>query len=227
MTDDVPAADEAESEDELICRYLIAERIDASRPRLSVSEVALLRKASLLMASDATDDAKDLIELLRLAPKVCRAGARPEPRLQDICNPDAPWDLGALSNEMLLDLENAASVACGRGCALRSARMEAAVDLTIHLDGDAPVDVARVRAAVAAVLGDRVSTDVLYPSRVADLQAARGRCAVLEEEVERLKRQLAALPDKVVKLRTAACAAAAVAPPMAPHSHVGDHEGYR
>jgi hypothetical protein len=226
---DVPA-DEAESQDEVILRWLIAERVDATRPKLSVSEVALLRKASLLMASDATDDAKDLIELLRLAPKVCRAGARPEPRLQDICRPDVEWDLGALSNAQLLELENAASVACGRGSPVRSARMEALIGLTIHLDSDAPVDLPRVREAIITIFGSRLSVTDAFPDRVAELTAARARVAELEEELDRARRQLQAVPDNVVRLRTAASVAAAAsvvsAPPMPP-GHVGDHEGYR
>jgi hypothetical protein len=231
MTTDPVDDPEPEDEVDTILAHLVAERTDAQTPTLALHQIALLHKAAILMTSGTADDVKDLNTLLSLAPKILRPGARPTPTLAQACRSDAPWDLSRLSNQQLLDLEIIASVAQGRACPLPTARHEALLDLVVHLDGDGAVDVPRVRESITAVLGDRVSTDVLYPSRAAELQAARARCADLEEEVERLKRQLAAVPSNVVALRrdaaAAATAASAVAAVPAPHGFVGDHEGYR
>jgi hypothetical protein len=231
MTTDPVDDPEPEDEVDTILAHLVAERTDAQTPTLALHQIALLHKAAILMTSGTADDVKDLTTLLSLAPKVIRPGARPAPTLAQVCKPDRLWDLSLISHQQLHDLENICAVAQGRACPVPSPRLEALLDLALHLDGEGEVDVPRVRESIAVVLCDRVSTDVLYPSHVAELQAARARCADLEEEVERLKRQLAAVPSNVVALRrdaaAAATAASAVAAVPAPHGFVGDHEGYR
>jgi hypothetical protein len=190
----------------------------------------LLHKAAILMTSGTADDVKDLNTLLSLAPKVIRPGARPTPTLAQACRSDAPWDLARLSNQQLLDLETIAAVAQGRACPLPSPRHEALLDLLVHLDGEGDVDVPRVREAVAAVLGDRISIDVLFPDHREELAAERAKRIALEDDVRRLSRVVEdaslPLPDNVVELRTAAsaaAAAAAVSAPAAPRGFLGDH----
>jgi hypothetical protein len=233
---DVPITDDVENEADGILQWLKAERVDDARPRLSVADTALLRMAAHLLAIGDPAKAREVSDLLDRAPRVVRPGAAPAPRLQDVCKPDCEWDLSRLSNAQLLDLESICACAQGRSSPLRSPRHEALLDLVMHLDGDGAVDLVRVREAVMAIFGSRLSATDVFPDHVAELTAARARCADLEQEVERLRRQLAAVPSNVVALRrdaaaavTAASALAAVPAPhgFAPHSFVDDHEGYR
>jgi hypothetical protein len=227
MTDTEPDVTvEAEDEVDIILAHLIAERTDERTPRLAVHQVALLRMVALLLASGDTSRSRDITDLLEKAPSIVRAGARPAPRLQDICKADAERDITRLSNEQLAQLEVLDAVMAGRACPLPSPRMESALALAWYLDGAAEVDPAHVRDLVVSVFGSALSVDIVFPNHAVELPAERARCAELELEVERLRRQAAALPPNVVRLRRDASVAAAVAAteaPMMPSGFVGDY----
>jgi hypothetical protein len=229
MTDDVPATDEAEDDASTILSFLVAERTDSTKPNLSVADTALLHMAAQLLAAGDPTKARDVTELLDRSPKVIRPGAKPEPTLAQACKPDAPWNLSRLSNQQLLDLEVIASVAQGRACTLPSPRMEAILDLALHLDGAGEPDLNRVRQSLGVILAPKLTLDAVHPSHAAELSSERSRRVALEEDVRRLSRVVAEaslpLPANVVKLRTAA-AASAVSAPAVPHGFVDDYSGH-
>ncbi len=209
---------ETETEADVILAHLVAERTGPQQPKLAVHQLALLRKAALLMASDSASDARDLVALLEHAPSVVSPGRKPEPTLAQITTPEAPWDLERLSNEQVFALEDIAAVAQGRSCAIERPRLEAALALVAHLDGERP-EVARARELVADVLAPAFTLDDVHPSHAAALNEERARRAALEEEVKRLQRALERaaqpLPANVASL------AAARAEREAPIMHCG------
>jgi hypothetical protein len=229
-TDPVDDPEPEESEVDTILACLVAERVDAHTPTLAIHQIALLQKAAILMTSDTAGDVKDLIELLKLAPKILRPGARPTPTLAQACRPDAVWDLSGLSNQQLYDLELIAATAQSRACPLPSPRHEALLDLVVHLDADVEPDMDRVRESLGIILAPKLSLDVVQPSHAAELASERARRVALEEDVRRLARIVAdaslPLPANVVRLQRAASVASAVAavsaPPM-PTGFVGDY----
>jgi hypothetical protein len=228
---DVPAPTvEAEDEATTIYRYLEAERVDSTKPKLSVSERALLNMAATLLAAGDPSKAREVSDLLDRAPRVCRPGAAPEPRLADVCRADAERDITRLSNEQLAQLEVLDAVMAGRACAVASPGLEAALALASHVravsGGKAKRDEGGVKKLVEAILSPMYATDQLYPSRSAELIAAQERRIEVERELERLRAQLAETPGNVVRLRSSASAAqavSAVSPPAAPRGYLGDY----
>jgi hypothetical protein len=196
---------EDESESEIILSFLKAERTGPQKPVLAVHELALLRRVAHMLATDS-GDARDIASLLELAPRIISPGARPAPKLEAVCAPDAPWDLERLSTQQVLDLETISATAQGRACALPSKRMEATLALALHLDRDG-ADVIYIRDLMTDILGPALSLEALAPSHWDDVMAERRRVAALESEVERLKFEVsrleAKLPSNIVALDAA------------------------
>src|SRR5437868_724284 len=158
-----PTTTETEDEAGILYAHLLAERVDANTPELTVSQKALLHMAAQLMAIRDPAKAGVLTDLLERAPRVLRAGARPAPTLQDVCRADAPWDLTRLSHQQLTHLEEISATAQGRACPVASPRLEAGLALTAHLDADTDVDMPRVRGLLLEVLAPLTFEDV-HPS---------------------------------------------------------------
>jgi hypothetical protein len=124
---------EPESEADVLFAALCAERGGVAA--LSVTELAIARKAARALSGDA--DPKDVSGLLALLPPVVKreAVAAPEPTLDEVDADDREWDLSRLSDWQLELLGSIDAVARGAAEPFERRRTQAAADLVRLLDG--------------------------------------------------------------------------------------------
>jgi hypothetical protein len=210
-----PATEDYDEQTEIF-RWLCAERTGPAKPKLSVSEQALLHKAAAILAQPDASGAKDVAQLLEWAPKVINPGAAPQKTLVEVSKPDAEWHLDRLSCSQLVAFEAIRAVAVGAACPfVTDKRRESVDELFMVLDADKP-DAVRVRELIVAVLGSSVSITDLYPSHAAELSAERSKRIALEQDVARLQHvvDMAAHPTPANVASLAAARAAREAPTM-------------
>jgi hypothetical protein len=183
-----------EDEATRIFKHLVAERVDARRPALAIHELAILRKVSLLLASDDVANAHHIAALLDKAPGVTNPGARPAETLAEVCAPDRPLAVELLSNEMLLQAENIEATMSGRAVPIKNPRVESALALVWLVDeavrSGEKLNEERARELVAAVLAPVVTPGVLWPGHQEELSVERGRRLALEEQLRSAEHQL-------------------------------------
>jgi hypothetical protein len=235
MTDAADTID-VDAEFNAVLGHLINERTPV-HGKLDVAAIALLRQVARLLLSDSPRDAKDVAELLRLAPPVARR-ITVEPTVEEL--ESRRPDLSVLSDVDLDELFRLMALARGlaqdvpRLCARRNAGLALARRLNA-------VDFEELDVLARNVLIQDVRGAVellIAPLRVTEVFAIADRAAevrVLEDTIRRLERDLhqakMQADGKLVSLAgrrdaSAASPAAAVAAPAGRVGFTGDHPGF-
>ena len=186
--------DTSAAEFNAVLKMLISEREDG-RTKLDVAQLAVLRKAAKLMVSDDPHDAKDLVELMKLCAPVVRR-VRVEPSLDELCDPAREWNLEALDDADVEQLDRIMALATGRAeyvpdarwaAALRLVRVVAGVgDVTDLLPGEHRDLLNEVKREVIAVIRPLDPAEVFS----VELSARSAERVELKSQVERLEREL-------------------------------------
>jgi hypothetical protein len=232
---DAPTID-ADAEFNAVLRHLISERTPV-HGKLDVASIALLRQVARLLLSDSARDARDVAELLKLAPAVTRRievapsveeleSRRPDLSVLSDADIDELFRLIALARGLAQD---APKLTARRNAALAIARRLDLVDFAALELSARNVLAQDVRVAVEGLLSPLQPRDVFsFADRSAEVRGLEDQVARLERDLHQARMRAAGSLVSLAERRDAAAtAAAAVSPPAARAGFTGDYEGYR
>jgi hypothetical protein len=197
---------EADREFHDVLGVLIAEREPRDGTKLDAASIAVLRQAAKLMVSDNPRDAKDVAELLKLAPSPVRR-VTVEKTMEEL-EASEP-DLSALDDADLEAAERLSALLHGLACPIPDKRRAVALQLVRVLpngpDGQGGVDdldgllpgprrdlIEAVRRFVVELLAPLSPSEVFALAPAPAAEPARGAAvADLEEQIEWLRARLA------------------------------------